>query len=82
MFGLNVKINRVYSEDKPIFALLSLFRTFRQFITLNLSSMVLRVVEVVMVQVPPSSLIFITGVDTVAAFLSKNPTFISFRNSS
>ena len=43
-------------------------------VTLNLSSMVLRVVEVLMLQVPASSVMSIWGVDTVAAFLSRKLT--------
>ena len=43
-------------------------------LTLNFSSMVLSVVEVLMVQTPPSSVISQTGVETVAAFRSRKFT--------
>ena len=43
-------------------------------VTLKLSSMVLRVVEVLMLQVPASSVMSIWGVDTVAAFLNRKLT--------
>ena len=42
--------------------------------TLNLSSMVLRVVDVLMFHVPASSVMSIWGVDTVAAFLRRKLT--------
>merc|ERR1719154_795214 len=50
--------------------------------SLNLSSMVLRVVDVLMVQTPPSSDTSITGVDTVDAFLKRKLTSSSLRSSS
>merc|ERR1719154_485723 len=50
--------------------------------SLNLSSIVLRVVDVLMVQTPPSSDTSITGVDTVAAFLNRKFTSNSLSNSS
>ena len=49
---------------------------------LNLSSMLLTVVLVIMVQLPLSSEMLITGVEARAAFLRMKPTFRAFRNSS
>merc|ERR1719318_1915016 len=50
--------------------------------SLNFNSMDFKVVEVLMVQAPPSSDISTVGVDTVAAFLSNMFTSRAFRKSS
>merc|ERR1719481_82720 len=50
--------------------------------SLNFSSIVLSVVDVLMVHTPPSSVTSMTGVDTVAAFLNRKLTSNSFRSSS
>ena len=50
--------------------------------TLNLSSMDLRVVLVLMVQTPSASDTSITGVDTVAAFLSRRFTSNTYEQNS
>merc|ERR1719180_503146 len=50
--------------------------------SLNLSSMLLTVVFVIIVQLPPSSAMVMTGVEAMAAFLKMNPTFSFFKKSS
>ena len=52
------------------------------FTNLNFSSMLLTVVLVTMVQLPPSSVMVITGVEARAAFLRMKPTPRAFRKSS
>ena len=49
---------------------------------MNLSSIDLRVVDVLKVQTPPVSVTSKLGVETVAAFLRRYPTSIALRNSS